>query len=480
MRKYFVLVVIMLNQMPYPIPDGAHTHACMYSPTASRIEFPPDRLNSDHKLQYPLSGSDPFDTGDPLMLIEKCNDNEDCPAKEFSELDPNYLELAEKCSVAQCNGCPLFLTAFAENISKDLGWREIFEFDDSSMLDIIISNFHKLKDTLNPPLKLGHDEKQALVQNSGFPSAGWITDLKRKAATNKLLAYFSNVPEVIVKLIESGAYKRISAELYNNYIDPDTKEAFGPTIRAVSILGADIPRIKTLDDLTVIYHSDKQSYKILTEEKNMDPIKKLEEIVKGLKKDVKDIIKLAGDDSTLVRGDGNSSLVANLKSRIAELEAQIKAMRAGGGDKEGSETTELSEKVKNQEEMITKLSSTVKTIGSELANANDHILESKKVDFKSTINNVFTPAFVDKAMELLSFAEDEDNVRTLISHMITLHENDALFLPEILQLEEVIEPSIRKKSQDAVHNAVTALAEKDKIEYSEAFDRYLLLQEKTG
>jgi hypothetical protein len=388
-------------------------------------------------------------------------------------------KLAESCPITQDNGCPLFLSAFAENTSKDLGWKEIFEFDDSSMLDIIISNFHKLKDTLSPPLKLGHDEKQALVQNSGFPSAGWITGLKRKVATNKLLAYFSNVPEQIVQLIESGAYRRISAELYNNYIDPDTKEEFGPTMRAVSILGADVPRIKTLDDLTVIYHSDKLPYKILTEENNMDSIKKLEETVKGMKKDVKDLLKLAGEEgSTLIRGDGTSSLVENLKKRIAELEAQIKAMRASGGSDTGSDSsTNLSEKVKSQDEMITKLSASVITIGSELKDANEHILDSKKTDFKTKAGKILTPAFIDKALESINFAEENNKVLELIQYMTKLQEDNALFLAEPMEIEEeLVDPKIMKFSQDKLHNQVTALAEKEKINYTEAFNRVMLLK----
>lgn len=468
--------------IPYPIPDGAHTHACMYSPTANRIEFPRERLESDRKLQFPFPGKEPFDTGDPLMLIEKCEDRENCPAKEYSELDPNYLSLAEVCPTAQDNGCPLFLTAFAENTNKDIGWQEIFEFADSSVLDVILSNFKKLKNKLNPPLKLGHDEKQALVQNSGFPSAGWITALKRKEATNKLMAYFSNVPEVIIKLIESGAYKRISAELYNNYTDPDTKEEFGPTLRAASILGADVPRIKTLEDLVVIYHSDNQPYKILTEEKNMlTPIQKLEETVKGLKKDVKDVLKLTGHLEG-EKADEADTVVKSLRAKIVELEAEIKALKAKPVTIEPKkETTELSEKVKSQEAMITQLSESVKTIGSELANANSHILDSKKATFKSVNGKVFTPALIEKAMELMNFAEEDNKVLALIEHMKKLHDDDALFLTEEAQIEEELnDPKVLRLSQDKLHNSVTALAEKDKITYTEAFDRYMLIQKASG
>lgn len=462
--------------MPYPIPDGNHTHACMYLSASSRIEFPRKRLKSKRKLQYPIPGA--FGTREPLRLIEKCEENEDCPAKEYSNLESNYLKLAESCSIAQRKGCPLFLSVFAENTNKDIGWQEIFEFSDSGVLDVILSNFDKLKDKLTPPLKLGHDEEQALVQNSGFPAAGWITALKRKAATNKLLAYFSNVPEVIIKLIESGAYKRISAELYNNYIDPQTKEEYGPTIRAASILGADIPKIKTLEDLVVIYHSDKQPYKILTEENNMNPVKKLEEIVKEMKKELKDLTKLTDHLEGGNSDEGAGTLIQGLKDKITKLEQEIKTlMSTATATESANKTTDLSEKVKSQNDMITKLSSTVKTIGSELANANKHILEDKETSFKTKAGKVLTPAFIEKALESINFAEEDNKVLELIQHMITLNEDKALFLSEPTDLEEeLIDPKIIKLSQDKLHNEVTALAEKDKIDYTKAFDRVMLLK----
>jgi hypothetical protein len=401
-----------------------------------------------------------------------------------SEID--IYKLAESCPVTQNNGCPLFLSAFAENTSKDLGWKEIFEFDDPSILDIIISNFYKLKDTLNPPVKLGHDEKQALVQNSGFPSAGWITDVKRKDATNKLLAYFSNVPEAIIRLIESGSYKRLSAELYNNYIDPETKEEFGPTIRAVSILGADVPRIKTLNDLTVIYHSDNLPYKILPEEKNVNLIKFLEKTLKGLKKDVEGVLKL--QDVT-----EESQIVKSLRVKIAELEDQLEALKSQKkGGKEGQRFDEngnpindpnrveadiqLSEKIKSQNDIITKLSDSVKIIGSELKEANEHIIGSKKDSFRASKSKIFTPAFIDEAMKILNFTE-EDKLFKFIDHIVTLNKDNALFLNEKAVLDEIIEDPIAfKNSQDELHNQVLALAEKDKVEYSVAFDRVLALK----
>lgn len=498
--------------IPFPKPDGAHTHAYMYDPAASTIGFPKNRLNSDRKLEYPLPAK--FDTSEPLKLIEQCEDNENCPAHDQGKLNPNYMALAEHCPVTANNGCPLFLSAFAENTGRDLGWKEIFEFNDSSVLDIIISNFHKLKDKLNPPLKLGHDEKQALVQNSGFPSAGWITDVKRKAATNKLLAYFANVPEVIIKLIERGAYKRISAELYNNYIDPATSKAYGPTIRAVSILGADVPKIKTLEDLTVIYHSDKLPYKILTEEKTMNGLKKLAETIeatiKELKVDVEKVLEIpeVPEDSEAVVSLKNK--IKALEEELAALTTEIKAEVVALKPEEAAivkpilealkpiiadikpkiealkpkpepfiPQTQLSETVKTQTAIITKLSESVKIIGSELKDANEHILGSKKDSFRASKGRVFTPAFVDKAMEMLNFTE-EDKMFELIDHIVELNKNKALFLSEEAILDEIIEdPKEFKNSQDALHNQITALAEKDKVTYDVAFDRVMALKNLT-
>lgn len=112
----------------------------------------------------------------------------------------------------------------------------------TNTMKLLLDNNHK------PPLKLGHDPEQAfwakgepiLGQYDGDPALGWISNLRMSG--DKILADFVDVPEVVVNAIEKGLYKTVSIEL--RYID-----YVGYIITAVALLGADLPAVKSLDDL---------------------------------------------------------------------------------------------------------------------------------------------------------------------------------------------------------------------------------------
>lgn len=92
-----------------------------------------------------------------------------------------------------------------------------------------------------PPLKLGHSETQILKgQADGDPAMGWIENVKVKA--NKLVADFINVPNVLVSAFREGLYRQVSVEM--RHIDHT-----GWILSAVAILGADLPAVKTLQDI---------------------------------------------------------------------------------------------------------------------------------------------------------------------------------------------------------------------------------------
>lgn len=369
---------------------------------------------------------------------------------------------------------PFTKSELSKTDGVDIGWQELFEFKDSSVLDILLDNFHKLKDTLCPPIKLGHDEKQSITQNSGYPSAGWITDLMRKDGTNKLLAFFSKVPPLVAKLIEAKKYRKLSPEIYHNFIDPDTKKQYGPTFRGVAIEGADIPEIKTLADLTVVYHSDNLPFSIPTKEDSMDPIAKLNETIKSLKTE---ILQLTKKDKKL----DITKLTENFNKNIKELESEAlilaKSKNKKDNNKDDQDAVRLSEVVKNQESTITKLSETVKKLGSELKGANSHILESKKAEYKASKSKLFSPAFIEKSLEYLNFSEN-DQILNFIDDIIKLHESKSLFAPESLNInEDIVNPTLSTNSLDDLHNNILALSEKEKIPYDEAFDRVLALSQ---
>ena len=124
------------------------------------------------------------------------------------------------------------------------------KFGESEM-DEIISNFEKLKEKIKPPMVLGHDEKQEILQNSGLPSLGWALRLSKKDKGNGefgIVAKLDDVPEVARTAITQGRYKRISPEIYQNFVDNQGKQ-YGLVLRRIALLGADIPEVKNMADV---------------------------------------------------------------------------------------------------------------------------------------------------------------------------------------------------------------------------------------
>lgn len=121
-------------------------------------------------------------------------------------------------------------------------------------LEVIAKNFAEFGKKIQPPLVLGHDEDQKILQNSGLPALGWLKDLRvvdRNGSGAVLVGNFQDVPEVARKVITERRYKRISAELYDDFKGDDGKGR-GLTLRRVALLGADVPEVKTLADVTAL------------------------------------------------------------------------------------------------------------------------------------------------------------------------------------------------------------------------------------
>lgn len=101
-----------------------------------------------------------------------------------------------------------------------------------------------------PPLKLGHSEGQKLVQEDGLPSIGWVSDLH--ALGGKLVATLKGVPRKIAKLIQMGGYKQRSAEVYWNYKDTINGRVWSRVLKALSLIGADVPAVKGMPGLSTL------------------------------------------------------------------------------------------------------------------------------------------------------------------------------------------------------------------------------------
>lgn len=116
-------------------------------------------------------------------------------------------------------------------------------------LDEMVRAYTETSATVKPSIKLGHSDKQALLQKDGYPSAGWITALYRLG--DKLKADFSDIPPKVAALIERKAYRKVSSEVYWNI--NIAGKIYKRMLSAVALLGEDMPAVTTLDDILALY-----------------------------------------------------------------------------------------------------------------------------------------------------------------------------------------------------------------------------------
>jgi hypothetical protein len=112
-----------------------------------------------------------------------------------------------------------------------------------SALESLIASFAHLGLAGRVPLKFGHNDIQPLTD--GQPALGWVSRVYRQGS--KLLADFSDVPDVVFEAIRKGLYKFVSVELLKN-VQAGTR-VIPWVLDAVSLLGADQPAVGTLKDL---------------------------------------------------------------------------------------------------------------------------------------------------------------------------------------------------------------------------------------
>lgn len=146
-------------------------------------------------------------------------------------------------------------------------------------LEESVANFRRFSSgddkLVDPPVKIGHEEDQ--VKNTGVPRVGDVVDLyvdrricEKCSGTGRfksapcpwcdnydgeptgsrtiLMGDFEKVPRKIAELVERGAYNKISAEFYR-VKPPEGVPAQGIVFRAASLMGGDLPQVKTLKNL---------------------------------------------------------------------------------------------------------------------------------------------------------------------------------------------------------------------------------------
>lgn len=114
----------------------------------------------------------------------------------------------------------------------------------------MVNSFNELTTKVTgfrPFLKLGHTEMQRFFGGeSGAPSLGFVSKIWVEG--QKVLANFSNVPDALVDLMSKGRYNSVSIEFLPRVQFEGS--SFKNVLRAVALLGAELPAVKGLKELS--------------------------------------------------------------------------------------------------------------------------------------------------------------------------------------------------------------------------------------
>jgi hypothetical protein len=126
------------------------------------------------------------------------------------------------------------------------------EYTDKDLADIV-ANFNELRDSVKPFLKLGHQGKEEQ------PALGWVDSMRVQGS--KIIASVRDIPQIVFEAITKKLYNRVSSEIYWNY-KAHTGKTYNYVLKAVALLGASVPEVKTLNDLTT-YLSEQSADRLL-------------------------------------------------------------------------------------------------------------------------------------------------------------------------------------------------------------------------
>ena len=115
---------------------------------------------------------------------------------------------------------------------------------DKEDLNMMAAAFNSLKEVHKVPLKFGHNDEQPFTD--GQPALGWVSEVWVDGT--KLMAKFVDIPEVVYTAMQNKLYKHVSVELDMGVEHKGSYYTW--VLSGVALLGADIPAVNTLADLT--------------------------------------------------------------------------------------------------------------------------------------------------------------------------------------------------------------------------------------
>ncbi len=127
--------------------------------------------------------------------------------------------------------------------------------DDYTLADLqqMVNAFDQVG--FEPTVKAGHENGQENPATAsrlfGEPALGYVKRIYIEG--KKLLADLYSVPKRFGELIKAGTYKRVSAEIYWNYLDDLKKKSWPRVLKSIAFLGADIPALPNLKAIEALF-----------------------------------------------------------------------------------------------------------------------------------------------------------------------------------------------------------------------------------
>jgi hypothetical protein len=308
-------------------------------------------------------------------------------------------------------------------------------------IDAMVDSFNENKATLRPFLKLGHNEQQKILANDGLPAAGWVDNLRRVG--EKLVADFVQVPKQVMELIQKGAYKKVSSEIYFNIKLGD--KLFSRFLSGVALLGTDLPAVTNLKDILSLYGiKDYQCVNNYVESKNDVIVKQYQW---GSEK--------MSEKSQKTEGEIRAELeLAETKAKLAKLESD----KSNFSD-QSKEIDKLKADAKEQEDKLVAANIAIKAEKTE-----KFCLELEKENLVSKAMIPFVKAIVGDDKKTYSIDKEDYSKENLLKEILKLHSATDV------NLEESSEAGERNsKSEGVVDAKINKYAKENDCSYSDAY-----------
>lgn len=193
-------------------------------------------------------------------------------------------------------------------------------------LDKMVNSFNGLNSQVQgfrPPLKLGHAEEQKFLdQSSGHPALGWVEKIWREG--EKILANFVDLPNELIDMVKKRRYNNVSIEMYSEV--EYQGNTFTNVLSAVALLGAELPAVKNLKELSASLFDDLDAERLtFTELDNMATFtqEQHESLVAAAIAQAKATFAADHKDEVALK----DAAITDLKAENAKLSGEVKASK---------------------------------------------------------------------------------------------------------------------------------------------------------